>query len=157
VSTDTGSTNVQSGPGSTGLVVLPAEECWKRLRSHELGRVGVVVDGRPQIFPVNYGVVQGAVVFRTGVGVKLDAARLGPVCFEIDGWDDRAGTGWSVMVQGSAREVSNPTDPLWAGVRGLSVHTAAPGTRSHAVAIHVDAISGRYFTDEPAAPHPSHP
>jgi nitroimidazol reductase NimA-like FMN-containing flavoprotein (pyridoxamine 5'-phosphate oxidase superfamily) len=153
VSTETGSTNIQSGPGSTGLVVLPAEECWKRLRSHELGRVGVVVGGRPQVFPVNYAVVQGAVVFRTGVGVKLDAARLGPVCFEIDGWDDRAGTGWSVMVQGSAREVGNPIDPLWAGVRGLRLHTAAPGAHPHAVAIHVDAISGRYFTDEPIGPH----
>ncbi|MBO0687265.1 MAG: pyridoxamine 5'-phosphate oxidase family protein [Candidatus Dormibacteraeota bacterium] len=132
-------------PEPTGLVMLSEQDCWKRLRSHDLGRLAVVVEGRPEIFPVNYEVVQKAVVFRSGVGVKLDAAKLGPVCFEIDSWDHRAEIGWSVMVQGTAREVQGPWDPLWPAVQGMSLHSVAPGMRSHAVAVHVDRISGRHF------------
>jgi hypothetical protein len=142
------STQIGSGlgrVGGTGLVTLSDQECWKRLRSHELGRLGVVIDGRPQIFPVNYELVQNAVVFRSGVGLKLDAARLGPVCFEIDRWDQRAEIGWSVMVQGTAREVRDPWDPLWPAVQGLTLRSSAPGLRSHVVAIHIDRISGRHF------------
>jgi hypothetical protein len=32
-----------SGPVTTGPVSLPVQECWKRLRSQDLGRIGVVV------------------------------------------------------------------------------------------------------------------
>lgn len=51
----------------------------------KVGRVGVVADGRPVVLPVNYAIVDGAVVFRTGRGAKPTAARDGaPVAFEVD-------------------------------------------------------------------------
>ena len=33
---------------------IPESECWEILKRHRLGRIAVVVDGQPEIFPVNY-------------------------------------------------------------------------------------------------------
>lgn len=37
------------------LEEIPEAECVEILRQHNVGRIGFVVDGWPQIFPVNYG------------------------------------------------------------------------------------------------------
>lgn len=39
--------------GSNSLEVLSEEECLGLLASNEVGRLAVVVDGQPLIFPVN--------------------------------------------------------------------------------------------------------
>ena len=39
--------------GSDALEVFTEAECLQLLASTEVGRVGVVVDGQPLIFPVN--------------------------------------------------------------------------------------------------------
>ncbi len=41
------------------------EECLKRLGSHSVGRVVFYADGIPQIYPVNFAVDSGSIVFRT--------------------------------------------------------------------------------------------
>jgi hypothetical protein len=157
VKDDRGSHPAGSDPSAASaaagrLVTLSEQDCWTRLRSRDLGRIAVVVHGLPQVFPVNYGVAQGTVVFRTAPGAKLDGAHLAAVCFQVDDWDDPTATGWSVMVQGFARQVRDSADPLWAEVQGLTVHPAAPGVRTVWVAVHVDRISGRYFSGGPMAP-----
>jgi len=58
-------------------------ECWTLLRSTPVGPLAKVVDGRPDIHPVNHLVDHGTVLFRTAEGTKLRAAvghgrRLGP-------------------------------------------------------------------------------
>ena len=50
------------------LEELSETECLKLLSRHSLGRVGVVVDGQPQIFPVNYALKERLIVFRTAPG-----------------------------------------------------------------------------------------
>lgn len=47
-----------------------------------MGWVAVVVNGHPEIFPVNYLPDAGSVVFRTGRGNKLDAIMTGQPLFK---------------------------------------------------------------------------
>ena len=67
-----------------------------------VGRLGVIVDGRPEIYPVNFVLAGEDVMIRTDEGAKLAAAVSGPVVFEVERLDRDAHTGWSVMVHGSA-------------------------------------------------------
>jgi nitroimidazol reductase NimA-like FMN-containing flavoprotein (pyridoxamine 5'-phosphate oxidase superfamily) len=73
----------------TWLIDIPANECADLLSTAGLGRLGVIVNGRPQIFPVNhvYDRPSGCVVFPTKAGTKLHAALDWPwVAFEVTGW-----------------------------------------------------------------------
>ena len=64
------------------------------------------ITNHPDIFPINYVVDRGTVVFRTAEGTKLAAAVLGRgVAFEVDGFDDAAGEAWSVVIKGHAVEI----------------------------------------------------
>jgi nitroimidazol reductase NimA-like FMN-containing flavoprotein (pyridoxamine 5'-phosphate oxidase superfamily) len=84
-----------------GLEVLTYDECVERLEHSQVGRLAFLSDGDVQIFPVNYRWHDGAVVFRTAPGTKLDAAFFKKVAaFEIDGWDSVFQTGWSVVAKG---------------------------------------------------------
>ena len=47
-----------------GLAAMQTDECLELLRNHHVGRVSVVVDGQPLIFPVNYAIEGRNVVFR---------------------------------------------------------------------------------------------
>ena len=68
---------------------------------------------RPDIFPINYVVDRGGVVFRTAEGTKLAASVLGRgVAFEVDGLDPDAGEAWSVIVKGHAVEIERMDDVL---------------------------------------------
>jgi nitroimidazol reductase NimA-like FMN-containing flavoprotein (pyridoxamine 5'-phosphate oxidase superfamily) len=92
------------------LIELPPEHCASLLASSTLGRVGVVVDGLPEIFPVNhvYDSESGCVVFPTGPGTKLYAARNSSgVAFEVDSVDPDGDGGWSVLVVGKAQVVTD--------------------------------------------------
>ena len=76
---------------------LTKSECFSLLSGQRLGRVAMVDDQGPIIFPVNFVLDRHMVVFRTDEGTKLGtAARGGRVAFEVDGADEAAHTGWSV-------------------------------------------------------------
>lgn len=122
----------------TGLEELDRDECLRLLQRAPIGRLAVVVGGRPIVFPVNFALDGSAVVFRTDRGTKLHGARNGPVAFECDGIDLEYHTGWSVLVQGRAEEVSDPSEvarlarlpvtpwtsrpkPVWLRVRAKSI------------------------------------
>ncbi len=91
---------------STWLIELSTERCAELLRTTPLGRLGLVVDGRPTVFPVCHVFLDGMVAFPTNSGTKLHAALEWPyVAFEIDGLSPDASSGWSVMVAGQAEEV----------------------------------------------------
>lgn len=67
-----------------------------------IGRLAVVTDGLPEIFPVNFAVDGRTIVFRTTVGTKLhELTQYNTVVFESDDWQEKAG--WSVIVRGEAR------------------------------------------------------
>jgi nitroimidazol reductase NimA-like FMN-containing flavoprotein (pyridoxamine 5'-phosphate oxidase superfamily) len=127
------------------LEELSEQECERLLALQDLGRVAIVLDGRPQIFPVNYAFADGVVVFRTGEGLKLERSPTTEVAFETDGIDETSGLAWSVMVQGTAQNITNTIDTRSERLRHLSVSPAAPGDRNYWVGIYVTHISGRRF------------
>ncbi len=75
------------------------------LASMTLGRLVTSVDGRAQIFPVNYAVQRRTILFRTAEGTKLVSAAINnEVVFEVD--DHNVAAGWSVIVRGTARTLA---------------------------------------------------
>ncbi len=129
----------------TELEELSEGECLQILDRHRIGRVGVVVEGAPEIFPVNYAVMDGVIVFRTAPGTKLAYAPAQRVCFEIDGYDSSTGVGWSVVAHGVAQEASDGDDALAQTARSAVPRPLAPGPRVHRVAIKPSRITGRRF------------
>jgi len=128
-----------------GLEPIAEQECLYLLGLQRLGRVAVNVDGRPQIFPVNYAVSGRVVAFRTAPGTKLASAPMSHVAFEIDEYDSTTGVGWSVMVKGVAYEITDAVDQDSLEARRQLVRPMAPGQREHWVAIRPDEITGRRF------------
>lgn len=121
---------------------LTRSECFELLADGQLGRVAVTDDLGPVVFPVNYVLDRHTVVFRTEPGAKLHAAGQGSrVCFEADGTDEAARTGWSVIVRGEITEVTDP-DEL-ARLRELPLRPWAAGVRDHYVRILPAALTGR--------------
>jgi nitroimidazol reductase NimA-like FMN-containing flavoprotein (pyridoxamine 5'-phosphate oxidase superfamily) len=129
----------------TSWCELTKSECFRILAGEHLGRVAVVDDRGPVVFPVNFVLDRHTVVFRTDEGTKLDAAARGSrVCFEVDGTDEAARTGWSVLVRGEAAEVTDPAE--LARLRGLPLQVWAPGPRNRYVRILPAALTGRRIT-----------
>ncbi|CAL9344156.1 pyridoxamine 5'-phosphate oxidase family protein [Streptomyces sp. Tu 3180] len=89
---------------------LDTEECRALLGTHGVGRIAVPTDEGPVIVPVNYSVVDDAVVFRTGPGTTPAGASGHRVAFEVDRIDDALSQGWSVLVRGDARAVTDPDE-----------------------------------------------
>jgi nitroimidazol reductase NimA-like FMN-containing flavoprotein (pyridoxamine 5'-phosphate oxidase superfamily) len=97
----------------TYLVDIDPDSCADLLASSTLGRLGVIVDGRPEIFPVNhvYDRQTGCVAFPSNVRTKLHAALDWPwVAFEVDGLHTDGGGGWSVLVVGRAETITDPKE-----------------------------------------------
>ncbi|WP_315915623.1 pyridoxamine 5'-phosphate oxidase family protein [Arthrobacter sp. lap29] len=100
-------------PAAARTEELPVHECWALLRGVSVGRLAVWVTDHPDIFPINFTVDHGTIVFRTGEGTKLAAAqRDTPVALEADGVDPASGVAWSVVVKGSAALISSTQDVL---------------------------------------------
>jgi uncharacterized protein len=93
-----------------GMQRLDLEECLRLLAIEDVGRLALVQGGTPAIFPVNYVLDGTAPVFRTDPGTKLSHGPGTTVCFEIDGLDREARSGWSVVVTG-VLEAIDDTDP----------------------------------------------
>jgi nitroimidazol reductase NimA-like FMN-containing flavoprotein (pyridoxamine 5'-phosphate oxidase superfamily) len=129
--------------GEAVLEEISPEECRKLLSENRVGRLAVVVGGRPLIFPVNYVFDEDRVVFRTDEGLKLHHVPLRRVAFEIDGYDESAGTGWSVVVQGSTYEITRAIDSRSEELRRLPVQPFAPGEKPHWIEIQADTVTGR--------------
>jgi nitroimidazol reductase NimA-like FMN-containing flavoprotein (pyridoxamine 5'-phosphate oxidase superfamily) len=121
---------------------LSKSECFGLLAKERVGRVAFIDDLGPMVMPVNFVLDRHMVVFRTDVGTKLDAAVRGSrVAFEIDGTDEAARTGWSVVVRGEAVEVTGTAE--LARLRQLPLHPWAPGAKTHYVRILPAMLTGR--------------
>lgn len=128
------------------LEVMPDRDCVILLRSHDLGRIAVVDESvQPLIFPINYFFDEGVIVFRTGRGSKLALAPGALVCFEIDGWDEATGVGWSVLVKGIAHDITEPRGMPTSRMKFWPVKPVAPGSREHWIGIWANEITGRRF------------
>jgi nitroimidazol reductase NimA-like FMN-containing flavoprotein (pyridoxamine 5'-phosphate oxidase superfamily) len=84
---------------------LPTElgqaECARLLRGGVAGRVAVCTPDGPHVIPVNYSVVDEAVIIRTSPSGVLATFGQGAIlAFEIDHFDYPNHEGWSVLVRG---------------------------------------------------------
>ena len=126
-------------------VELDRDECLRLLAETCLGRLAVNVEGwTPVIRPVNYAHDESSqsVVFRSARGSKLAALALSALAaFEIDDFDPGGGTGWSVVVVGTAEEVTAPAEIDRLERLGLS--SLAPGPDPHWIRIRARVVSGR--------------
>jgi nitroimidazol reductase NimA-like FMN-containing flavoprotein (pyridoxamine 5'-phosphate oxidase superfamily) len=144
---------MNEGPGRKGRwQELSKSECFQLLAQEHLGRVAVVDDRGPVVFPVNFVLDRHMVVFRTDEGTKLDTACRGSrVAFEVDGTDAADRTGWSVVVRGEAVEVTDPAELT--RLRKLPPDPWAPGAKTHYVRILPAVLTGRRIS---APGGPSH-
>lgn len=134
---------MRSATDHRGQRVLGLDECLDRLRRAPMGRLAFIRDGVPVVLPVNHGLDEVGIVFRTTWGSKLLLAEAqGPVAFEVDGVDENRETGWSVLVTGSASIVYDSEES--SRLERLGVHSWA-GVDEDALWIRILAhdISGR--------------
>lgn len=121
--------------------ILPDAVCWQLLRESVVGRLAVMVDHHPDIFPVNHVVDHGTVVFRSGAGTKAFASRHEVVAFEVDGYDPIEGSAWSVVVRGVASDIHETNEALRAMTLPLFPWQSGPKPRF--IRIEPSEISGR--------------
>lgn len=117
---------------------LSEDTCWELLRTTSVGRLAVWVDDHPDIFPINYSVDHGTVVFRSRTGTKVSAALSDfPVALEADGYDAQKAEAWSVVIRGNAEEIRGqdlmdtidlPLFPWQAGDKGRFIRIIPTGT-----------------------------
>ncbi|RAG86821.1 DNA-binding protein [Streptacidiphilus pinicola] len=139
---DQGAPPGRSGPDRrVVLTELTDEECRCRLSSRGVGRVVFTVGDELIVRPVNYLVVDGAVLFRTepdGALAKVVGRR---VVLEVDRLDEVLAQGWSLLVSGVAEEDRHDVDRP--GTAAEQPHPWASGPRELLVRIHPTRITGR--------------
>lgn len=121
---------------------LDREECLDLLRNHsKVGRVGYINEGKPNILPVNYLAEDVTVYFCTQEGTELSKLDGRPVAFEVDSSRSLSHSGWSVLVQGTAKSVSDREELERLERSGLQ-HWAWTEA-AHWMRVPVEEISGR--------------
>jgi nitroimidazol reductase NimA-like FMN-containing flavoprotein (pyridoxamine 5'-phosphate oxidase superfamily) len=93
-------------------VELDREESMRLLAGVPFGRVVFTRSALPAIQPVNHVVEDGQIIIRTRLASRLTSAvriaRDVVVAYEADQIDPVRHTGWSVVVTGLARTVTDP-------------------------------------------------
>jgi nitroimidazol reductase NimA-like FMN-containing flavoprotein (pyridoxamine 5'-phosphate oxidase superfamily) len=134
---------LRQGSTSHDVHVNSARESWELLRRATVGRLAVILDGAPDIFPVNYAVDHGTIVIRTAGGTKHGAARSQVVAFEVDGYDVDTAQAWSVVLKGLATEVQAVDEVI--AVMGLPLDPWEAGSKAHFLRVTPGTLSGRRF------------
>ncbi|MFF3966203.1 pyridoxamine 5'-phosphate oxidase family protein [Streptomyces griseorubiginosus] len=131
---------------STGI---DSVEALRLLGSVSFGRIVFTQQALPTIRPVNHVLADGDIVIRTHAGAALTArtrqARdLGVVvAYEADDIDPDTHLGWSVVVTGYARLITDPEE--LARYQGL-LRPWAEQTMDYAVRIRPDLVTGIRLT-----------
>jgi nitroimidazol reductase NimA-like FMN-containing flavoprotein (pyridoxamine 5'-phosphate oxidase superfamily) len=127
---------------------LDEEECLRLITPGGIGRIAFSGRFGPTVFPVNYKVHQGHIVFRTAQDGPTDEdLRTGiahadyKVAFEIDDIDNAAREGWSVLIQGPVHHMDSEDEKASAAAAG--VETWPGGDRELFLRIVPSRITGR--------------
>jgi nitroimidazol reductase NimA-like FMN-containing flavoprotein (pyridoxamine 5'-phosphate oxidase superfamily) len=94
-----------TGNGHALRMLSPAE-CFDLLEPGGIGRVGFTAADGMMMLPVNFAVTAKTIIFRTAPDTLLALYASGQVSFEADCLNEALRTGWSVLVQGRARQVT---------------------------------------------------
>jgi uncharacterized protein len=133
-----------------GLELLTDDQARQLLAGGEVGRVGITIGSLPAIFPVNYRLIDGAVVFRTAPGSKMSAATEGAVvAFEVDDYQLADRSGWSVLLVGRAEVVDD--DEVAVKVAAARLEPLVDSPRTVIVRIAPTFVSGRRLVHRASA------
>lgn len=122
--------------------VLHEDECLRLLRREPVGRIALTSAALPVVLPVNFVVADGAIVFASDPGLKLQAARAGQIaCLEVDGFDVLDHSGWSVLATGRLAEITDAG--RLAAAHELPLSPWALTTPDHYVELSIELLSGR--------------
>jgi nitroimidazol reductase NimA-like FMN-containing flavoprotein (pyridoxamine 5'-phosphate oxidase superfamily) len=128
--------------GGEQVTCIERSACMALLGQAGVGRVAVSIGAVPAVFPVRYAVLDGDVVFSTTPGTNLDAAlRNAVVAFEVGEIDPPGCEGWSVLLVGTADEITDA--PRRARAHELTRPSRSRPTHDRVMAIHPELISGR--------------
>lgn len=122
---------------------LTREECERLLRAGVAGRAALSSPTGPYIVPVNYSVVDDAIIVRTSPYSLLGTyGRDSMLAFEVDQFDHERQRGWSVVARGRAEAVVRPAElehirEIW------EPRPWASGARSLHLRLRWTEISGR--------------
>ncbi len=124
---------------------LGPDECWRLLRGAEVGRLAASAAGQLDVFPLNFAVDGGRIVFKTAEGTKLVELLLNShVVFETDGWDGT--TAWSVVAKGTAGLLEGDDADRAAA---LQIESWMPTIKTRYIALEPAELSGRSFERGP--------
>jgi nitroimidazol reductase NimA-like FMN-containing flavoprotein (pyridoxamine 5'-phosphate oxidase superfamily) len=145
----------------TTIRALDRHECLAILERNNVGRLAFTFRDRVDVVPINYAMLDGDLVFRTGPGSKLDVMKHHPwVAFEVDEVDGYLE--WrSAVVHGTMYHLQ----PVGVPEEVESYHRAVERLRTLlppekreedplaerpvALRLHVDHITGREATNAP--------
>ena len=129
------------------LEQLSEEESLRLAAGAAVGRIGFTGRYGPVVLPVNFKLIDGAVVFRTDGKSSLDEdLRTGitdaeyRVAFEIDQIDETERTGWSVMIQGAAHYLGEQEERAAAAA---GIDSWAGGDKDVYISIRPALVTGR--------------
>lgn len=129
------------------LFRLDESTCVALLAVQHVGRL-IIPGDDPYVMPVNYTAIDDFVVFRTQRRPVIDAIVDRPVVFEVDMFDDRSKSGWSVVVRGRAQDITSDTDLERDTISGVTPRPWAPGERDCVMRISTDRVTGRLLRGE---------
>lgn len=122
---------------------LSHAECDALLRSGVVGRLAACTPTGPHIIPVNYAVVDDAIVVRTSPYSLLGTyGRGSTLAFEVDQFDYEWQRGWSVVARGRAEFVTDPGQ-LEQIREAAQPRPWANGSREMHLRLRWDELSGR--------------
>lgn len=122
---------------------LTEEESWNFLATRPVGRLATSVAQQPDIFPVNFVLDDGSIVFQTSQGSKLLGLTINEqVAFEVDDWDVNLG-GWSVVCRGRAEAIDSSAE--FEHAETLDLQPWVSTVKTIYVRIRVEEIIGRAF------------
>lgn len=134
---------------SAGLRALRRHECVELLRGAAIGRIVYTDSAMPAIQPVHFIVHRDVIMIRTDTGGKLAAAaRNAVVAFEVDAFTADFGSGWSVVVLGHAREVTDNSE--LAEVRALDLRLWSSVRLDNYIKIEMEIVTGRELAGPPS-------
>lgn len=128
--------------------ILEPPECWRLLAETSVGRLALIVDGHPDVFPVNYQVDNESLLFRTGSGTKQEALDAdAAVALEADSVSAEFGMAWSVVVKGKAQRETGAGQALDSIRRALFPWQGVG--KDILIRIVPESVTGRRFTLTP--------
>jgi uncharacterized protein len=104
----------------------------------------VIVDGHPDVFPINFAVDNQTLVLRTGSGTKHRAIEADDVvAVEADSVSAEFGMAWSVVVKGKAN-IDGPAGPALDKIRRALFPWQGVG-QEHLIRVTPHSVTGRRF------------